>query len=309
MKAIPTALQNHLNSGSTTLATCFRLALANGQVYGFTDHDLDLVINDTALPNLALPSNPVTYAAASGYVRSSVAGKNDLSVDNTEIDTVINLSGDVFTTANVNAGVFDFADVTMFVVNHRDLTMGLAVLRHGNIGEITAADFDVKGELLGMLQRLTRYIVRLYIPECDADFADKNAANRCKLDPALYTETGAVTAIVTANHEFTATVTGTRPNGFFTNGLISWTTGANAGLSIEVKQQNGTDFLLPLSSAYTITVGDTFSVLAGCDKTNGPNGCAKFPGPNGEPTNIKNHRGFLSVPGLDAEIAVPGVLG
>lgn len=309
MKTLSVAMQNHLNSGSTTLATCWRLALANGAIYGFTDHDVDLVINDTVFPNMALPSNAVTYAAASGYVRSSVAGKNDLSVDNTEVDSVINLSGDIFTTAGVNGGLFDFADVTMFFLNHQDPSMGIGVLRHGNIGEITAADFDVKGELLGMMQRLTRYIVRLYIPPCDADFADKNGANRCKLDPVLYTETGTVTAIVQTNHEFTATVTGSRADGFFTNGLMSWTTGANAGLSMEVKLQSGTDFLFPLSSAYTIAIGDTFSVLAGCDKSTGPGGCAKFPGPNGEPTNIKNHRGFPSVPGLDAEIAVPGVLG
>lgn len=39
MKNIPPALQAHLDSGTTTLAWCWRMTRADGTAFGFTDHD------------------------------------------------------------------------------------------------------------------------------------------------------------------------------------------------------------------------------------------------------------------------------
>ena len=39
MRILPSTLQAHLESGATTLATCWRIARKDGAVFGFTDHD------------------------------------------------------------------------------------------------------------------------------------------------------------------------------------------------------------------------------------------------------------------------------
>jgi len=63
VKTVSPALAGHLAQETTTLATCWRLARADATVRGYTDHDADLVIDDSAL---GLPANPVTYEAAAG---------------------------------------------------------------------------------------------------------------------------------------------------------------------------------------------------------------------------------------------------
>ncbi|MCB1331075.1 MAG: DUF2163 domain-containing protein, partial [Maritimibacter sp.] len=41
--ALPTSLENHLATGTTTVARCWALTRGDGRVMGFTDHDEDIV--------------------------------------------------------------------------------------------------------------------------------------------------------------------------------------------------------------------------------------------------------------------------
>ena len=53
MRAIDPNLQAHLDTGATTLATCWRVTRRDGFVLGFTDHDRALVFDGTTfLPPL-----------------------------------------------------------------------------------------------------------------------------------------------------------------------------------------------------------------------------------------------------------------
>ena len=47
MKNLPPSLQSHLNTGTTTLAWCWRVTRSDGIRLGFTDHDRDLVFDGT----------------------------------------------------------------------------------------------------------------------------------------------------------------------------------------------------------------------------------------------------------------------
>jgi uncharacterized phage protein (TIGR02218 family) len=83
--------------------------------------------------------------------------------------------------------------------------------------------------------------------------------------------------------------------GWFTGGKLVWLTGANAGLTAEVKAHRlaGGEAELDLwqRAARPIVVGDTFRVTAGCDKRFSTCG-AKF-------ANVANFRGFPHMPGND----------
>jgi hypothetical protein len=48
MKHLPPALQAHLDTGTTTLAWCWRLTRGDGTRLGFTDHDRALAFDGTA---------------------------------------------------------------------------------------------------------------------------------------------------------------------------------------------------------------------------------------------------------------------
>ena len=126
MKSVSGALATHLAGAVTTLATCWRVERTDGAVFGFTDHDRDLVVSS------------VTYAAASGYARAAIASRADLSVDDTELSGILN-SG-LITESDIRAGIWDGAEVRTFVVNWTDISQGTLPLRRGRLGEVISAD-------------------------------------------------------------------------------------------------------------------------------------------------------------------------
>ena len=85
-------------------------------------------------------------------------------------------------------------------------------------------------------------------------------------------------------------------SGYFDRGLITFTSGPNNGLSMEVKSYTVGQLVLVLPMPYTIAVGNTYSLIAGCDKT--------FPTCRDRFTNVVNFRGEPYLPGLDSIVQV-----
>jgi uncharacterized phage protein (TIGR02218 family) len=89
---------------------------------------------------------------------------------------------------------------------------------------------------------------------------------------------------------------------YFTGGKLDFTSGANAGFAMEVKQHGraGADITIELWQALSAPVapGDAFTVSAGCDK--------QFSTCKTKFSNAANFRGFPFMPGNDAVMAAPG---
>lgn len=70
--------------------------------------------------------------------------------------------------------------------------------------------------------------------------------------------------------DFTATLTESRAvDGWFTNGVIKWTSGQNAGLYNQVRAwtQSTSRIRLWGAARWPVAVSDTFEIVPGCDKT------------------------------------------
>lgn len=265
------AYRAHLESGATDLATCWRVVRKDGKVFGFTDHSADLQIDGTV------------YVAALGYTPSDISTSDDLAIDNMELRGI--LDAQVITEADLMAGLWDYAEVEIFEVIYSNLAAGRRVLSNGRLGEVHAGDNQFRVELMGLTQALTSTLGELYSPTCRADLGDA----RCKVILAGYTVSGTVTS-VTDRRRFADTSL-TQATGWFAQGKLKWTSGANNGLSMEVKQYNVGNIELALPMPYAIAVGDTYSVHAGCDKLFST--CkVKF-------SNAINFRGEPHVPGID----------
>lgn len=90
-----------------------------------------------------------------------------------------------------------------------------------------------------------------------------------------------------------------RADGWFDAGKLTWTSGLNSGLAMEVKRWTDASNTLELQFAmpFAIQVGDAFNVQAGCDLLRAT--CkTKF-------DNIRNFRGFPDMPTRDAVLAYP----
>lgn len=277
------ALATHLAGEVTTLATCWKVTRVDGTVFGFTDHDRNLSVAG------------ITYAAATGYTRSAVRTSNAFDVDN--LDLAGGFDSSAITEADLRAGKWDYATVEIFMVNWADTTMGTLKLRKGQLGEVKAGRYAFSAELRGLMQQLQQSAGRLYGILCDAVFADSLAANRCKLVAATYTKTGTLTG-VTSNRVFTDSAR-SEPAGYYDFGKITFTGGLNAGLAMEIKtytqigggSPSQFQFALQMAMPYTVAVGDTYSVLAGCDK--------KAATCKNTFANLVNFRGFPHIPGSD----------
>jgi len=273
VQTISTALKAHYAQETTTLATCWKVTLVNGTILGFTSNSSDLVIGG------------ITYLAASSYVPSTVQTSSALNVDNLEVASI--MSSSTITDADLMAGVWDYAAIQIFEVNYLDLTMGSRIIRTGHIGQVSTGRQAFHAELRGMMQALQQTVGRVYGDTCDATLGDA----RCGLNLAAFTFTGTVSSVADGR-TFTGTPSTAQVSTYFDAGQLTFTSGLNAGLTREVRNYvSPNSFVTQLEFPFPIAAGDTFSVVAGDDKSIITCEC-KF-------NNSVNFRGFVTVPGQD----------
>ncbi len=277
MRIIPPALQAHLDSGTTTLCTCWRLTRADGVRLGFTDHDRDLTFDGT------------TFEAATGFTATEVRETVGGNVDNLEVEGA--LTSGRLTPEDLANGVYDDAGVEIWRVNWQ-APAGRVLLRRGSLGEIGHGGASFTAEVRGLAHYLQQQQGRTYQYACDAVLGDA----RCgvTLNGAAYTGTGAV---LTSPLPQRLTVSGLAgyATGWFTRGLLTWTSGADAGRKAMVRAHGvsggGVTLDLWQRPVTAIGPGSTFTITAGCDQQFAT--CkAKF-------ANGVNFRGHPHMPGND----------
>lgn len=282
MKNISPAYQSHIAGEMTNIATCWLLTRRDGVSFGFTDSAQDLVISFTDATGQSF--NNITYKASTGFTPTAVVTSDDFAVDNLDVQAM--LDSDTLDAGDLEGGKYDYATIRIFQVNYTNLSQGLMFLRRGWIGQVTLKRGQFVAEVQGLMRALQQVIGRLCTAPCDADLGD----SRCTINLASFTVTGTVTS-VTSNSVFTDSGRG-EPTDWFTYGLLTWLTGNNAGLKMEVKGFASGAFTLFQAMPFTVQTGDTYSVYAGCDKS--PGTCkAKF-------NNYVNYQGFPDVPGQDS---------
>lgn len=279
MKTIPVDLQAHYDTGATTLATLSKVTRTDAQVFGFTDHDA------------AITYDSVVYAPSSAFDPSAVAGRSDLSVSNLELVGLLDSDG--ITAADIEAGRWDGAQIEVLQVNWADLSDGAEIVRVGEVGQIQRKQGQYTAELRGLMAKLHNNIGRTVGPACDATLGDA----RCGVDLGALEVSGAVTT-VTSRRAITASGLA-QAAAYFTGGQITFTSGLNIGISMEVRDHDtGGVLVLALPMPFDITVADTFDLVPGCDKTKAT--CiSKY-------SNVVNFRGFSFVPGQDKVLEVGG---
>ncbi|MCG7392569.1 DUF2163 domain-containing protein [Microvirga sp. ACRRW] len=282
MRNIPSNLAAHMADGATNLCHCWKLIRRDGKSFGFTDHDRDLAFGGT------------TFAARSGLEAAEATAELGFAVGGGEVSGALMSAG--LTEDDISSGLYDDASVETWLVNWSKVEERL-LLDIGSIGEIRRSDGSFVAEVRGIMHRYDEERGRLYRATCAADLGDA----RCKmnLSSSTYSDTGTVTrtdgflGIAASGIGFA--------DGWCTGGMLTWLTGSNVGVSVEIKVHraiSGTDeFDLWQRAPQAIKAGDTFRVTAGCDKTHGM--CRrKF-------KNAANFRGFPHMPGNDFIIRMP----
>lgn len=280
MRALDPDLKAHLQTGVTTLCTCWRVTRRDGAVLGFTEHDRAISFDGT------------DFLPDTGVSGSALSSSADLAVDNSEIEGA--LSADMLSADDLAAGLYDDAAVEIFRVNWAAPDQRV-LLKKAVIGEVRRAGDAFSAELRGLSHHLDQTSGRIYQRLCDVNLGGAECG--VDLDAPAFKTSGAVTALV-GEQQFIASGFESFEDSWFAHGLLMWVTGENAGIKAHIKSQaaNGAVSLwLPAGAA--IQIGDAFTATAGCDKRHAT--CQqKF-------SNAINFRGFPFMPGNDFAISYP----
>lgn len=272
MRSIPTALANALVAQTAALCTIWQITRTDSTVLRVTDHDRDLVVSGQ------------TYLAALGYSASAIRTLAGLGANNLDIEGILDAAA--ITDADLRAGRWDHAAVRVSVVDWSNPGGGVLLLRAGWIGQVEISRGSFRAELLGMARAFDGTVGEVYQPTCRASLGDA----RCGVDLGALTVTGTIDSS-SSDRRTLADAARTEAAGYFDFGLLTWTSGANDGLAMEVRASSSGVIELQLPMPYTVASGDAYSLTPGCDGLLAT--CRdRF-------DNVVNFRGEPYVPGTD----------
>lgn len=272
------SLLEHLAARDTTVCRAWKVERRDGNIIGFTDHDLDLVFDG------------VTYSARTGLTARALQQTTGLSVDNSEAMGA--LSDAAVKEEDIVAGRYDDAEVTAYLVNWQDTELR-EVLFQGNFGEITRENGAFRVELRGLAERLNIPSGRAYVAHCAASLGDA----RCKADltSAGLTVEAEILEVAEDGLSLTFSAAETATDGWYAGGRVTMLDGTAYGLVREIRMDRTSagrrTVVLWQGLVPAPKVGDRLRLVVGCDRR--ASTCrARF-------DNILNFRGFPHIPGED----------
>lgn len=278
MKQLSAGLADHLSGEVTTLCRCWKLIRRDGVVLGFTDHDTDIFFDS------------VTFEAGSGLVAGELEQAGGFNADTQEVSGAFDSA--LLTEADLRAGRYDGAQIELWLVNWQ--SAGDRLLdRVFTLGETIAEDGAFRVELRGLAADMDQTRGRRFTRNCDADLGDA----RCGVDlESAAFKAGAAVLAVKQPLILTTDGLAAFASGWFTGGRVTFDTGANTGLSMEIASHDlheTGEASLQLWKAMPgeIAAGDQFTIRAGCDKA--------FATCRDKFDNTARFRGFPHIPGND----------
>lgn len=343
MKTLPAAYASHIATRSTTIAHALKVTRPDGEIFGFTSHDIDDTVDGTL------------YRANTGIAPTSIVTAAGLGVGNMELRTLHD--GTVFTLSDIEGGIWKNSDFIIFRYNYESLADGIGeTLLVGTFGEL-----ELKlGELVIELRDLRQYLQHAVGSPSQKNCRYRLGDTKCgvRLNPPAWAATTAYTARTagdaasgsvvrpstpndrhfkcttagtsdSSEPTWNTTISGTTTDGtvtwttiqaltvigtltgvgdkqtfqdtgrteavdYFDQGTITFTSGANNGITRQVKEYaaNGT-FTTWLPFPNTVAIGDTYSAIAGCSLRFSEDCIAKF-------DNVINFGGEPHRPLIDA---------
>jgi len=159
MKDIPEALQHRLTGDALTLCLCWRLTRRDGHVFGLTDHDAELMIDDVLYgPAVALDGGRFVQSIDLKPGHAGTAGI---------------LSGDFISDDDLNAGLWDGCRIQVFRIDWSAPDLGQLQVWSGYLTEVTVSDSgQFQADLASLKADLERPIGRVVQRQCDAVLGD-----------------------------------------------------------------------------------------------------------------------------------------
>lgn len=273
------SLSSLLVNGVHRFATCWIFERTDGTILRFTNHNTVLTVDGYQYTPIGSPS------ASAVEKKDGVEGNNFVArsyIDSTSL-----------TYEDLVAGKYRDCSVTEFLVDWKYPWLGKFRVSICRILETTINKEVWEASVEDLKSRMKQRVGRIYSRNCDYVFGDPDT---CGVDLSLLSDSGSVN-VATSNRLFTVSGLVSQPDGYFDDGTIEWTSGANNGLKSEIKSHISTSIELHVKTAFDVAPGDTFDITPGCKHTK--EACKSFQG------NLLRFGGFPTVPGNDKLLSTP----
>lgn len=268
------------------LASLFLFSLADGSSRSFTDHDVPLEFAG------------VTYTPEGSLIPSARRFQDGLRPASFQVEGPVTSGGVDY--LDLRAGLYRDAQVIEAVVDWRYPFAGTYATHYWWCDQTTYDEERFQIELSGPSRFLRRPAGGVISRNCERTLGD----SFCGVNLASFTASGAVAAGTDDGDKRLVLVATTASLGaftdeYFTGGTLTGVAGANAGFTREIRSYRSSDrrVSLQVPMPYDIEAGDTFDLVAGCDKTYST--CvSKF-------SNGVNCAAFRLLPGSDRILQTP----
>lgn len=288
---VPAATVEFLENRTKRLATCWRIVRVDGVILRLTTASKTLTVE-------GFDYTPVGGVDASARRREGAMATHDVEFRGI-------LSADVITTEDLHAKRYDDAEITEMVVDWEYPWAGVLYSAKWWIDKVRFNGEMWVATIEGFSRWLQQKVGDKYVRPCLHKLGD----DVCRVD--LTTSANRATGVVVDGmldgekrriiRATTASLAGTYVDDWFNWGTVTFTAGANAGLTRDVKNytQATRDIELQLPFPHAISPGDVFTIVVGCNGLKAT--CiSKF-------NNLPNHGGFEFIPGTDKVLRVrPG---
>lgn len=248
MKTLSTQLRTAIADSSTFLTRIWRLTLANGTVFLFTDLSNDILVGSE------------TFKADPGIRLSALQVSMGGTLSNATIEIGVNQSS--ITEDMLRRGGVDNALVEVWLVSWRNPAYGTILFFKGNVTDIRVSDRNLAMlEVRGQARSVTRTLGEFYSPQCRANLGD----GRCKFSLATVRKNFTVDSVFPDGMGFSASLL-TEPAAYYDFGAVTWVTGDNTNIVSDVRYGAPGSIALHLPTPFPIKAGDTGTIVPGCDK-------------------------------------------
>lgn len=254
MKTISNDLKQGIANG--VIATFIKVTQAGGSpftILGYSDHDKELTFDS------------VVYKPSPALQKISMHLRNNAEVSNQEFlgTWTVDLDED-----DLKNGLYDDASIDVFRADYTNVSAGTIIVFRGTLGMIQWTDEGFRADIHSLLRQLQRKIGLTYTAKCRHELYNQFGATNvggCTLNSASFTYNSSVSSVTNKLKFNIATIS--QADDWVANGKLTWTSGLNNGAEYTVKTFKSDVIELFLPTVFTINTSDTFTVLAGCDKT------------------------------------------
>lgn len=281
--SISAGMKDYLK-GTAVVCTLVTVVAKDGTTIAICTHTRNLDYN--SLTYLAWPMMPTQFQQTQG-----------LSPDNAEVASAM---AEPYSDLKLRGRKWSGARVTYELVNPIDLSLGVMFRKVGLIGDLTVRRFDVTSQFRSLGAQLTQPMGQMVMEDCIVpELGDDDCGvdvNGNTVDGKPIRRTATVTAV--SNQQQFAVNGTAMADGFYNRGKTLWTAGLNDDLEMHILSNVGNAITLFVPAYFTIAIGDTVVLEAGCDRKRAT--CRdKF-------ANAKRFRGYPDLPGRNKVIKFPG---